>query len=255
MAGVDPIQIVPERPALLVVAAPKEAEAVLAGLGGGRSTTHVFQRWEAVPARPGFELLVTGVGKACAAGAVATIFDPGRHGAVINIGIAGALPAVREDEPGLLDVVLADLSVYGDEGIETPDGFDDVASMGFPPAPPGFDAMGLCVPGDPGLLSALRPIVDRVGPIATISTCAGTDAIAQRVAKRTGAVAETMEGAAVGFTALCVSASRGEPAIPFVEARVISNTTGNRDRQQWDLPGALDRLSALTRDLAEALGD
>lgn len=249
------VEIGPDNPALLVVASPKEAQAVWRGLGGGPESDHPFHRWEAIAVRAGFELLVTGVGKACAAGAVATVFDPRRHGAVINLGIAGSLPTGDRagNVLGLRDVALADLSVYGDEGIETPDGFHDVASMGFSPAPPGFEAMGLRVPADPALLAALRPIADRVGPIATVSTCAGTDAIAQSIARRTGAVAEAMEGAGVGFTALCVSASGGHRVVPFAEVRVISNTTGDRQRQRWDLNGALDGLSALTRGLAGIL--
>ena len=30
--------------------------------------------------------------------------------------------------------------------------------------------------------------------------------------------------------------------VPAIELRVISNTTGDRDRQQWDLPAALEAL-------------
>jgi len=256
MPGPETFRLPDGRPALLVVAAPKEARAVLVGLGGAPATKPSLHRWEAIPARSGFEVLVTGVGKACAAGAVAMVLDPSRHACVINLGVAGALPADGEigRRPGLLDVVLADQSVYGDEGIETPGGFEDVASMGFSPAPPGFEAMGLAAPADAALLETLRPIADRVGPIATVSTCAGTDLNARKIVARTGAVAETMEGAAIGFTALCVSAAGDVPAIPFVEARVISNTTGDRHTQRWDLAGALERLSALTSDLAGALG-
>jgi len=251
MSGAAQIQIHAERPALLVVAAPKEAEAVLRGLDAAQAEHEGLSRWRAIPARPGFEVLVTGVGKACAAGAVAAVFDPARHGAVINTGVAGALPG--PGAPGLRDVVLADRSVYADEGIETPGGFFDVASMGFSPAPPGLEAMGLAVPADAGLLGACRSLADRVGPIATVSTCAGTDRIAGQVVERTGAIAEAMEGAAAGFTALCIATAGGVPAVPFLEARVISNTTGDRDGQRWDLGGALDRLSALVRELARTL--
>jgi len=257
VAGTHPnefgmVEIGPDNPALLVVASPGEAVAVWRGLGGDPEREPRFHRWESFAVRSGFELLVTGVGKACAAGAVATVLDPRRHGAVINLGIAGSLPIGGRagNGLGLRAVALADLSVYGDEGIETPGGFHDVASMGFSPAPPGFEALGLRVPADPALLASLRPIADRVGPIATVSTCAGTDVIAQRIAARTGAIAEAMEGAAVGFTSMCVSASGGHRVVPFAEVRVISNTTGDRDRQRWDLPGALDALSALTRGLA-----
>ena len=52
-----------------------------------------------------------------------------------------------------------------------------------------------------------------------------------------------MEGAAV------VHAAR-RLHLPAIELRTISNTTGDRDRQHWDLPGALD---AMARDLPPLL--
>jgi futalosine hydrolase len=64
------------------------------------------------------------------------------------------------------------------------------------------------------------------------------------VRDRTGAVAEAMEGAAVALVAHRLR-------IPMAEVRVVSNTTGSRPRQVWDLKGALARLS----DLAAALRD
>lgn len=83
-----------------------------------------------------------------------------------------------------------------------------------------------------GMLGALGS----VGGIATVSTCSGTDDLAAEVARRTNGVAEAMEGAAVGHVA-------HRFGVPFGEVRVISNTTGNRGSQTWDLPGALARLS------------
>ena len=68
-----------------------------------------------------------------------------------------------------------------------------------------------------------------------MATCSGTDAAARSVAERTRAVAEAMEGAAV------VHAAR-RLRVPAIELRAISNTTGERDGQQWDLPAALDAL-------------
>ena len=55
---------------------------------------------------------------------------------------------------------------------------------------------------------------------------------------RTGAIAEAMEGGAVG-----VSAARVGGGVWFSELRVISNTTGDRAGQRWDLSRALARLS------------
>jgi futalosine hydrolase len=71
----------------------------------------------------------------------------------------------------------------------------------------------------------------RTGVIATVSTCSGTDARAAAIAQRTGAIAEAMEGAAVALAALRI----GGPGFPVLEVRAISNTTGDRPRQRWDL--------------------
>ncbi len=55
-----------------------------------------------------------------------------------------------------------------------------------------------------------------------------------------------MEGAAV------VHAARRLHA-PAIEIRVVSNTTGDRERQRWDLPAALRELSAAMRRLTGVL--
>jgi nucleoside phosphorylase len=83
-----------------------------------------------------------------------------------------------------------------------------------------------------------------VGRIATVSTCAGTDARAATVARRTGAVAEAMEGAAVAQVA-------SRLGVTFAEVRVISNTTGDRANQRWDMRGALGGLSRVAGVLVD----
>jgi nucleoside phosphorylase len=62
--------------------------------------------------------------------------------------------------------------------------------------------------------------------------------LAHEIRVRTGALAEAMEGAAVGM----VAARLG---VAFAEVRVISNNTGDRGGQAWDLPGALAGLTRL----------
>ncbi len=227
---------------LLVVAAPAEARAVRAGLVGGlglpqkQPLAHPSPNWYWPLSALGadIDLLETGVGKANAAAAVAKRLDPSRHALVLNLGIAGSLPG--PDRPSLGDSILATTSLYADEGVLTPAGFQSIVEMGFPPGP----LAGLAVPGTPDLLTALRPLAARAGPIATVSTCSGTDALAHEVARRTGAIAEGMEGAAIAHTL-----ARLSPTIAFAEFRVISNTTGDRSEQQWDIRAAFDRLSAL----------
>lgn len=226
---------------LLAVASHKEAGAVLAGLG--QRPAKQIPRWEIIPIRDRFDVVVTGVGKANAAGATAKVCQPARHGAVVNVGVAGALPG---SDLWLGSVVLASQSVYGDEGVITPTGFEDLASMGFGPIATGE---GISVAATEELLKALEPLADRVGPIATVSTCSGTDGCASEMVRRTGAIAEAMEGAAVGAVVVRLNALSPSEPIAFAEIRAVSNTTGNRDRQRWSLPKALDRLRRIASSL------
>lgn len=215
----------------MVVAAPSEARAVRAGLEARQASDEapVAAPWALCEPAPGYDLLLTGVGKTNAAAGVARLCDPQRHGAILNIGIGGSLPG----GPALGSLVVATASVYADEGLQTPDGFTDCAALGFPLGP----FAGSSVPADPGMLRVLGRLADLAGLVATVSTCSGTDALARVVASRTGAVAEAMEGAAVGHVA-------SRLGVPFIEVRAISNTTGDRPAQRWEIRQA---LSAMTR--------
>jgi futalosine hydrolase len=217
---------------LIAVAAPAEARAVLDGL---RTDPTIEARpWVLHPFQDA-DIVMTGVGKANAAGAVARLADSSRHAWILSTGVAGALPG-----SGLAigQTILATASVFADEGLQAEDRFSDCAQMGFPLA----DFPGSAVPLDPALQALLRPLADREGPIATVSTCSGLDALARTIRDRTLALAEAMEGAAVGLVARRLG-------IPAAELRVISNTTGDRARQRWDLPAALTRLSDLAARL------
>jgi futalosine hydrolase len=214
---------------LIAVAAAREAEAVFRGLGV--ETPAGSEEWALVRAAAGFDVVRSGVGKANAAGAVARVLDPGRHAAVLSVGVAGSLPGSPAD---LGDVVVGTAAVFADEGVATPDGFVDCATLGFAPGPFGDSS----VPLDADLVAWLRPLGRRAGVIATVSTCSGRDDLARAVAARTGAIAEAMEGAAVASVAWRVG-------VPAGEIRVISNTTGRRESQRWDLEGALGVLAGV----------
>jgi futalosine hydrolase len=217
---------------LLAVAAPIEGRAILAV---ARSTAAFPNPWEHVEIAPGVDLLHLGVSKSNAAGALAAaLAKSGRFTAVINTGIAGSLPEGDEFALQPTDTVVATRCVFADEGIVTPAGFQSVAAMGFPINPTGEDAFSC----DTRLLEAFMPLVTAAGDIATVSTCSGTDALARAVAVRTKAIAETMEGAACAL--VCHRAG-----IPFVEVRAISNYTGDRAKQAWDIKGALASLERL----------
>lgn len=173
-------------------------------------------------------VVVAGVGRTNAA--CSTTLEIARHGpfeAVISTGLAGALPG---GNLCIGDILAAEYCVYAEEGIDTPTGFQDMAELGFPLG----DFSGNAVPCDAGLIHAIADSVP-IHTIATVATCSGTDEAADQIAARTGCQAEAMEGAAV------VHAARRMDT-PAIEIRVISNTTGDRDRQQWDRPRALSLL-------------
>lgn len=191
-------------------------------------------------------MLFTGIGSANAAAATAWVLGSGavRPSCIINLGIAGALPL---GAPELGDVVIAGESVFYEEGIATPEGFRDLAALGFDlvPGAPDWCAGNHLAP-DAGLhdwvSAALKSLHPRFGIVATVSRCSGTDAAASEVQSVTGAVAEAMEGAAVILAARRLG-------VPAVEVRVISNTCGHRNRQHWDMDTACRRIADVVRHL------
>ncbi len=226
---------------LLVVAAPVEGRAVLQGVGIERGGNPPV-RWQATSIGNRLDLVVTGVGKANAAAGLARVFNPVAHRGVLSVGLGGVLPGGGVTTG---DVVLASVSIYADEGLISPDGFLNIADMGFAPSQdgPGIAAVGIA--GTSWAVEALTPCARTVGPVATVSTCAGTDDQARSIVERTSAVVEAMEGAAVGFT----TQRLGGGEVAFAELRVVSNSTGDRERQTWDLTEGLSRL----RDLVALL--
>ena len=197
---------------------------------------------EAEPFREaGLATITTGVGRVNAAIAT-TLAIAGRPDppVIIAVGIAGSLPGGPSTVNGSL--VIGTRSVYAEEGILTPQGFQTIEEMGFPLAR--YVVENGIIP-EPALLewlSEIEPLAIK-GPIATVATCSGTDEQAREIAERTGGVAEAMEGAAVLHAAKALGASG-------IEVRAISNTTGERARQVWDISQAFDRLATFARGLA-----
>ncbi|MBX3402975.1 MAG: futalosine hydrolase [Phycisphaeraceae bacterium] len=224
---------------LLVVAAPAEARAVESGfrVASIEARADAAWGWPLRPLAEGIDLVETGVGKVNA-GAAAAIRGPD-FGVVVNLGVCGSLPI--DNAPRIGEAVLASVSVYADEGVQTEAGWQTLPGMGFALGP--FAGVGIAC--DEVLRGALAPLAARIAPVATVSTCSGTDALARAVALRTGAAAEAMEGAAIGHVLARVS-----PQTRFAELRTVSNTTGDRALQRWDLRGALARLTDIAAAIA-----
>ncbi len=193
----------------------------------------------------GAQVVVAGVGRTNAACATTeTILNQWKRGgvdAVISAGIGGALPAEGEESLAVGETIVASSCIYVEEGIVTARGFAGIEALGFPLG----DFQGNAVPVDEDLLDRLSAAF-RIGPIATVATCSGTDDAAREVARRSGALIEAMEGAAV------VHAAR-RLKVPAIELRAVSNTTGDRARQIWDLQAGLQALGSAARQAASLL--
>lgn len=225
------------RPWLIIVAAPREARAAVRALGAD----NIPPVWDLADLARAC-VVRSGVGKWAAAGAVARFYNAERFAGVLSIGVCGSFSSATGGAPPIGSVLLADPSVLADEGVQTPSGFLGLEAIGF-----GEDAAP--IRADAASLRALAPLADAVGPIATVSACSGTNDAARAIVARTGAIGEAMEGAACGL-----AARRIDPAARFAELRVVSNTTGDRGSQVWDLDGALARLGAVLGPALEALG-
>ena len=211
-----------------------EAKAVARGLD---ESVAEFPLWSPVTVGEGVEIMRLGVGPAPAGAGTARCLDHTRHGAVLSLGVAGATWAHEDSSSDSVPIarsMLATRSEFVDLGLRKPDGFESVAEMGF-----GTTEFGDVFRPDAALREAIEPVVDVLGPIATVSTCSGTDALARFVRGRLKgeAGAEAMEGASVGLVAALTG-----PGVPFAEVRVISNTTGDRDGQVWELARAFEAL-------------
>ena len=202
--------------------------------------TSVDAEARAIGALEGGRVIVGGIGRTNAAAATteAILKQRGSMTALVSAGVAGALP---NSNLNIGDCLVASSCIYHEEGIICPSGFANMAGLGFSLG----DFEGNAVPVDEQLLEALGAAF-AIGPIATVATCSGTAAAAMEVQRRTGALAEAMEGAAV------VHAAR-RLRVPAIELRAISNTTGDRAHQQWDLKRGLDSLGEAVRKAVEIL--
>jgi futalosine hydrolase len=187
---------------------------------------------EAERPRGDFETLVCGVGKTGAAAATAARLARGGVRGVVSFGVAGAYPGEGLD---VGDVVVATEVGVIDEGLDDGAKFTPFARAGMPVPGAGWTTC------DASLLADVEPVGFRIvrGRIATVSVCAGGARLAAERAA-TGAVAESMEGAAVAYAASLFG-------LPFAEVRGVSNLCGPREGARFDLAAALRNAAAALR--------
>ncbi len=178
----------------------------------------------------------SGLGKAAAAASAMALISEFKPTALWMFGCGGAYP---NSSLQIGDLALADSEIFGDEGVQTPLGFQDLEEMGIPMR---NDVRGIVYnkwPVDVDLLAWSQPLLSAYaaatnrlfskGPFVTVSACTGTTECGATLAKRTQGICENMEGA--GASLAC-----RQTDTPFLELRGISNLVEDRNRDSWDLP-------------------
>jgi futalosine hydrolase len=218
------VPAVPAAPVLVVTATRREADAVVRDLG--ETSSQVIAGYD-IRSAPGIFVVAAGIGMAEAAAATAAVVTSMPVSAVFSIGVAGGY-----DVP--TGAVAVGTSVTrGDTGVELADGSTQTT----------MQAIGM---GD-STYQLADDLVDRVAKrlpgaylahVLTVATVTGTAERAARVLARApdrGPAVEDMEAWGV---------QAGTPrSLPFLAVKTVSNPLGPRDRETWDLAGALDALS------------
>ncbi|MBS1953326.1 MAG: futalosine hydrolase [Cyanobacteria bacterium SZAS-4] len=217
---------------LLAVASGSEFGAVLRALN--QNIDETSEDWCALHF-DSISILQTGVGKANAAGAVTHEISIAKangrnYSAVLSFGIAGSL----DENVKIGSTVFGTAAVFADEG--TP----HLANQEWTSLEQSGWARTSFQQNESPWSQHLSLSADHVGAIATVSTISGTNEIAAQYAKRTGALAEGMEGAAIAQVCSHLSVS-------FAELRVISNRCGNRDVNKLDIPTSFKRLTQVVQ--------
>jgi len=193
----------------------------------------------------------TGIGKVNAASAVTALLENILPSLVINTGCAGAYIG-----SGLQvgDLAVASAEIYGDEGVETPAGWESLEAIGIPSLERHdagyFNEFPLAVlPAQRAVrLANQLGIPLHRGKFVTVSTCSGTAVRGAELFQRYGALCESMEGGAVAHVCL-------QYGVDCLELRGISNLVEDRDLSRWDLPRAVEKAQRFILKFIETLGE
>lgn len=184
--------------------------------------------------------LIGGMGKVNAAHAVTLAVHTSEVGRVIGFGIGGAYAG---SELAIGDVAVATEEHYGDEGVQTPDGWLSCEGIGIPLLQLSGKRLFNSFPVDKGRATEVASRLNerganaQLGPFVTVSCCSGTSARGAELAGRFQAICESMEGAAYAHVA-------ARYQLPYLEVRGISNLVEDRDFARWRLHDAAEAASA-----------
>lgn len=175
--------------------------------------------------------LIAGIGSVSTAWAMKQwIGINGKPDIAINGGIAGSY----KDEVTIGDVVMPITDCFADAGIEDGDNFLTLSEAGLISTDD--------VPFKNGILFSDSYYKERMASILrpvnaiTVNTATGSETTRRKLLKKFNPDIETMEGAT--FFYIC-----SLEYIPFLALRAISNKVEPRNKNNWNIPLALNNLS------------
>ncbi len=147
--------------------------------------------------------------------------------AVLLCGCGGSYPG---SDLQIGSLALAKEEIFGDLGVATADRFIPLNQLDLPQKPQLAPIIQQSFSLNTDLLIwAQEVLADALcGSFVTVNRCSGTTDLSTELEQRTGGICENMEGAAAAQ--VCA-----EFDIPLLELRGISNPTGTRNPQQWDI--------------------
>ncbi len=208
---------------------------------------------------------VTGVGKANAAGAAASLMERCDPVRICLVGIGGAY---REGPARPGDVVVSTSVMLGDEGVRERKESLGMEAVGFPVVSKGGIVVYSRIDLDssrllrwarrttpPGLYTAPERSQGEAerfnlhfGPTVTVGLVSGDESVASRRFMYYDAWTEDMEGSAVVQMGL-------RYGVPVLQCRGVSNVAGVRDKNRWKTREALAHCSAVVIRWLDALAE
>ncbi|MEN8118812.1 MAG: futalosine hydrolase [Bacteroidota bacterium] len=185
------------------------------------------------------DILISGIGIAFTIYSLTNSLNKKKYDLVLNTGIAGSLT----DQLNIGEVVQIETEEFADLGVRSKDSFSTLFDSGFmKPDKFPFKDGKLKNSGYKNILSIELKQVNGI----TVNTVNGNKKEIEKLKKKFDADIENMEGAAVFYVCLMEN-------VPFVQIRSISNYVEERNKDNWDIPLAINKLNNYCKELLKSI--
>jgi len=180
-------------------------------------------------------ILVTGIGIAFTVYSLTKEILKSKYDLLLNIGIAGSF----NKKNSIGEVVFVEKEQFADLGIENKNNFKTLFEMGFVSAnkKPFVNGYLACEFTDIEIVTKLKKVKS-----ATVNTVSGNKISIDKLNKKFNADIESMEGAAFFYVCLMEN-------IKFMQIRAISNYVEERNKENWNIPLAINNLTEVVKNI------